>query len=74
MKDELGVQIMKELVGLKAKTYSYLKKSNDKDKKGKGTKKFIIKRKFKFEDNENCLEKAEIENKINHVEKKINLT
>ena len=71
MKDELGVQIMKELVGLKAKTYSYLKKSNDKDKKGKGTKTFIIK--SKFEDNENILEKAEIENKINHVEKK-NLT
>ena len=70
MEDELGVQIMKELVGLKAKTYSSLKKSNDKDKKGKGTKKFIIKRKFKFEDNKNCLEKAEIENKINHVEKK----
>ena len=43
---------------------------NDKDKKGKGTKEFIIKRKFKFEDNKNCLEKAEIENKINHVEKK----
>ena len=60
MKDELGAQIMKELVGLKAKTYSYFKKSSDKDKKGKGTKKFIIKRKFKFEDNENCLEKAEI--------------
>ena len=39
MKDELGRQIMKEFVGLKAKTYSYLEYNNDEDKKAKGTKK-----------------------------------
>ena len=39
MKDELGGQIMKELVGLGAKTYSYLKEKNDKDKKNKRYKK-----------------------------------
>ena len=33
MKDELGGQIMKEFVGLRAKTYSYLKESNDEDGK-----------------------------------------
>ena len=33
MKDELGGQIMKEFVRLRAKTYSYLKESNDEDKK-----------------------------------------
>ena len=38
MKDELGGQIMKEFVGLRAQTYSYLKENNDKDKKAKGTK------------------------------------
>ena len=38
MKDELGGQIMKKFVGLRAKTYSYLKYNNDKDKKAKGTK------------------------------------
>ena len=41
MKDELGGKIMKELVGLGAKTYSYLKEKNDKDKKTKGTKKCL---------------------------------
>ena len=33
MKDEFGAQIMKVFVGLRAKTYSYLKDNNDKDKK-----------------------------------------
>ena len=34
---------MKEFVGLKAKTYNYLKDNNDEDKKAKGTKKCVIK-------------------------------
>ena len=38
MKDELGQQIMKEFVGLRAKTYNYLKDNNDEDKKAKCTK------------------------------------
>ena len=54
MKDELGEQIMKELLGLKAKTCSYLKDNNNEDKKTKGTKKCAIKRKHKFE-NYKCL-------------------
>ena len=33
MKDKLGGEIMKEFVGLKAKTYSYLKGNIDEDKK-----------------------------------------
>ena len=69
MKDELAGQIMKELVGLRAKTYSYLKDNNDEDKKAKGTKKLVIKRKLKFEDYKNCLEAAQIGNEINHLEK-----
>ena len=35
---ELGGPIMKELIELRAKTYSYLKDNNNKDKKAKGTK------------------------------------
>ena len=61
---------MKEFVGLRAKTYSYFKGNNDEDeKKVKGAKKCIIKRKPKFEDYKNCLEAAQVENKVNHLEK-----
>ena len=60
---------MKELVGLGAKTYSYLKDNHDEDKKAKGTKKCVMKRKIKFQYYKNSLEVAQIENKINHLEK-----
>ena len=72
MKDELGRQIMKELVGLTAKTYSYLKVNNDEDKKAKVTKKCAIKRRIKFEAYKNCIEAGQIENKINQLEKNKN--
>ena len=68
-KDALGGQIMKEFAGLRAKTYNYLKDSNNEDKKTKGPKKCVIKRKLKFEDYKNCLKAAQIESKINHLEK-----
>ena len=46
MKDELGGQIMKQFVGLRAKIYSYLKDNNNEDKKSKGTKKSAIKKSY----------------------------
>ena len=49
-------------------TYSYLKDNNDEDKKAKGTKKCIIKRKLTFQDYKNCLEAAQLERKINYLE------
>ena len=45
MKDELGEQIMKKFVGLKAKTYSYLSDNNDEDKNPKRRKNVCHKKK-----------------------------
>ena len=58
MKDELVEQVMKEFVGLRAKTYNYLKENNDEDKKLKGKKKCAMKRKLEFPDYESCLKAA----------------
>ena len=38
-------------------------------KKAKGTKKYVIKRKLKFENYKNCLEATQLDNKINYLEK-----
>ena len=38
MNDELGRKIKKEIIGLRAETYSYLTDNNDENKKAKGTK------------------------------------
>ena len=54
-KDELGRNIMKEFVGLKAKTYAYLMDDDTENKKAKGTKKCIIKRELIFRNYEDCL-------------------
>ena len=62
---------MKEFVGLKAKTYSYLKDNNDEDKEAKGIKECATKRKIKFEDYKNCLETAQIYKRISHLERNI---
>ena len=45
-KDELGGKIMKEFVGLRAKTYSYLMDDDSEHRKAKGTKKCVIKRRL----------------------------
>ena len=54
----------------RAKTYSYLKDSNDEDKKAKGTKKLFHKRKLKFKGYKICLKESRMENIINYLEKK----
>ena len=53
-KDELGGQIMKEFVGLRAKTYAYLMDDDSEHKKEKRTKKCVIKR-LMFKNNKYCL-------------------
>ena len=60
---------MKEFVGLKAKTYSYLKDNNDEDKKAKDTKKCVI-RTLKSQDHKNFLEAYQIERIMNYLRKK----
>ena len=46
--NELGGNIMTKFVGLRVKTYSYLIDDGSEDKKTKGTKKCVIKRKLEL--------------------------
>ena len=60
MKDELGGKIMTEFVALGPKTYLYLMDDSNSDKKGKGTKKCVIKRRIRFNDYKDYLLNNEI--------------
>ena len=74
MKDELGGKFLTKFVGLRAKTYIYMIDNSSENKKAKGTKKCVIKRKLKFKNYKNCLVATQLENKINYLEKnKINV-
>ena len=69
MKDELDRKIMMKFVWLTAKSYSYLIDDGSKDKKAKGTKMGVIKKKLEFENYQKCLEATQIENKIDYLER-----
>ena len=60
MKGELGGKVMKKFVRVRAKAYSYLIDDDSEDKKEKGIKKCVIKRKLKLENYKNCLEKMKL--------------
>ena len=60
MKDELGGRIMTEFVVLRPKTYSYLMDDGWSDKKAKGTKKCVIKRRLEFNYYKDCFLNNEI--------------
>ena len=61
MKDKLGGgEIMTEFVTLRPKTYSHLMDDGGSDKKAKGTKQCVIKRRLKFNDYKDCLLNNEI--------------
>ena len=62
-------KFMTKFVGLRGKAYSYLIDDGNEDKKTKGTKKFVMKRKLKFQNYKNRLEATQLENKINYLEK-----
>ena len=70
MKNKLGGKIMKEIVGLRAKSFSYLIDDGNEHKKakGRGTKMCVIKKKLKFKDYKNCFKATQLENKINQLE------
>ena len=70
MKDKLGGKIITKFVGLRSKTYSYLKDNNDEDKKTKGAKGCVVKRKLKFKDYKNWLKSSQIISTVNYLEKK----
>ena len=53
LEDESGIKIMRKFVELRATTYSYLINDGSEDKKAKGRKKCVIKRKLKFENYKN---------------------
>ena len=59
---------MLKLAALRSKTYHYVIDDCDENKKVKGTKECVIKRKFKFEDYKNFLAATQLKNEINHLE------
>ena len=60
MKGELGGKIITEFVTLRPKMYSFLTDDGKEDKKAKGTKKCVIKKMIKFNDDKKCLLNGEI--------------
>ena len=60
---------MRRFVRLRVKTYSYLIHDGSEDKKAKGTKTCVIKRKPKFEHYKNFSKATQLQDKINHREK-----
>ena len=54
-----------KFVDLRAKSYSYFIYDGCEDRKAKGTKKCVIKRKFRFESYKTYLEPNQPDNKIN---------
>ena len=70
MKEELGGKIMRKFAAcLLHLEQKHIQATTAKIKKAKGTKKWIIKRKLKFEDYKHSFDKTQLENKINQLEK-----
>ena len=59
-RDELGGKIITGFVALRAKTYAYLMENGSEHKKGKGTKKCVIKREIMFKNYKDSLFNNEI--------------
>ena len=72
MKYELVGKIIEEFVRLRGKMFTYLIDDSSEYEESKGTKKCAIKRKVKFEDQQNRLEATQLENKINYLKRNLN--
>ena len=71
-KNKKAIGVVKVELGKSHERICWIKSKNllgSEDKKAKGTKKGVIKRKRKFEVYKNYLEATQLENKINHLEK-----
>ena len=55
IKNKMGGQIIKLFFGLLPKKYSYLNVNDDDYKQAKVTKRYVVKRKLKFQDYKNCV-------------------
>ena len=71
MKFELDGKIMTKFIRLRTKMYSYLIQNSSEEKKAKGTKNCVVRRKLKFENYKNYLEKSQLDNEIKYLEKDI---
>ena len=60
MTDESGRKIMAEFAALRPKTYIYLTGDNNKNKNKRHPKKFVIRRKLKFENYKHCFEAIQL--------------
>ena len=63
MKNGLGGKIMTKSATLKPQKDSYLADNSNENKKAKGTKVYLIKRKLKIEDYKNCLKQMDLKMK-----------
>merc|ERR1711946_59309 len=66
MKDELGGKIMKEFLALRPKIYAYEKLDVKVDKRCKGTKKCVIKKRISFQDFKDCYETGRVQYRVQH--------
>ena len=66
MKDELGDKIMTEFIGLRPKMYAYRKIGGEVDKRCKGTKKCVVKKRISFEDYKNYYETGRVQHRVQH--------
>ena len=67
IKDKLGGKIMNNICQIKTKNLQLLNRDGGEDKKAKGKKNCVMKRKLKFEYCKNCIEAIQLDNEIDYL-------